>query len=141
MTNVITLTSANFESSIKNNKILLIDWWAEWCQPCMQFATIYEKVAAMYPDIMFGKINIAKEEDLSQAFHIRSIPHLMILKDEIAIYSEAGSIPKSTLKELVDQALVVDVSEIRSKMEQEQEQEQGQGQEQEQEQGQGQEQN
>lgn len=118
MTNVITLTSANFESYIKNNKILLIDWWAEWCQPCMQFATIYEKVAAIYPDVIFGKINIAEEEDLAEAFHIRSIPHLMILKDEIAIYSEAGVIPESTLKELIEQALVVDVSEIRSKIEQ-----------------------
>lgn len=119
MNNLVVLNSCNLEEYLKNNKILLIDWWAQWCAPCKQFAVIYEKIVSMYPEIIFGKVDIEQEAELAEAFHIRSIPHLMIFKDEIAIYSESGIIPESTLKELIEQALVADVSEIRSKMEQE----------------------
>ena len=92
--------------------ILFIDFWAPWCHPCLQFEEIYAKTAELYPSIVFSKINIEQSPDLAELFEIRSIPHLMVFKQGIAIYSDSGSIPFSTLKELAEQALTADVSKI-----------------------------
>ncbi len=111
------LKAEQFEDCIKKNEIVLVDFWAEWCAPCKQFSTVYEQVSEEYKTIKFTKVNIETEAELAEAFQIRSIPHLMIFKQKIAIYSEAGSMPESILRELVEQALVADVSEIVDKLE------------------------
>lgn len=111
------VTGEHFETVIGDNEIVFVDFWAEWCAPCKQFAHVYERVAAQYESILFAKINIEEESELAEAFHIRSIPHLMVFKQGIAIYSEAGSMPESTLKELVQQALDADVSKIKEQLE------------------------
>ncbi len=111
-----SVTNKQFESLIRDNDIVFIDFWATWCAPCKQFAHVYEPVAALYPSIVFGKVNIEDEAELADMFQIQSIPHLMVFKQGIAIYSEAGSMPESTLKELVQQALTVDVSDIRREL-------------------------
>ena len=111
-----SINSDQFESLIKLNDIVFIDFWASWCAPCKQFAKIYEQVASLYDTIVFAKINIEEETLLADTFQIRSIPHLMVFKQGIVIYSEAGSMPESTLKELVQQALDADVSEIRAQL-------------------------
>lgn len=108
--------SDQFEALIRDNDIVVIDFWAVWCAPCRQFAHVFEKVAGQYNNIAFAKVNIEEEPDLAEAFQIRSIPHLMVFKQGIAIYSEAGSMPESTLKELVEQALKADVSEIKAQI-------------------------
>lgn len=113
-----TLTSAEFESLINENELVFIDFWAEWCAPCKQFSKVYEQVADQFPGIVFAKVNIEEQQELADFFEIRSIPHLMVFKDSIVIYSDAGSMPESTLKELAQQALDADVSEIRSQLEQ-----------------------
>ena len=100
---------SQFEVFIHDHELIFIDFWATWCAPCMQFAKIYEKVAIKHPDIVFAKINIETEQELAESFHIRSIPHLMVLKQGIIIYSEAGSMPESTLTELIQQARDADV--------------------------------
>ncbi len=112
-----TLTGDAFESFINENEIVFIDFWAEWCAPCKQFATVYEKVADQFPMIRFVKVNIEEQQELADFFEIRSIPHLMVFKEGIVIYSEAGSMPESTLKELAQQALDADVSDIRAQIE------------------------
>ncbi|KTC66131.1 thioredoxin proteins (plasmid) [Legionella adelaidensis] len=117
--NIRAVKSEHFESLINDNKIVLVDFWAAWCAPCKQFAQVYEKTAQQYPDIVFSKINIGEEPDLAEVFQIRSIPHLMIFKEGIAIYSEPGSMPESTLIELVEQAKVVDISKIKEELEKE----------------------
>jgi thioredoxin 1 len=105
-----------FEALINENGLVFVDFWAPWCAPCRQFGDTYEKVASNYPDIVFAKINIEDEPELAEAFHIRSVPHLMVLKLGIVIYSESGSIPESTLVELIQQARDADVSELREQI-------------------------
>lgn len=106
------IQSETFEALLQENTILFVDFWAPWCSPCKQFSVIYERVAEAYPLITFGSVNIEQETELADIFQIRSIPHLMVFKQGIAIYSESGSMPESTLKELAEQALKVDVSGI-----------------------------
>lgn len=113
-----TLTSAAFETLINENELVFIDFWAAWCAPCKQFSKVYEQVSDHFPGIVFAKVNIEEQQDLADFFEIRSIPHLMVFKDGIVIYSDAGSMPESTLKELAQQALDADVSEIRAQLEQ-----------------------
>lgn len=96
--------------------ILFVDFWASWCAPCVQFAPVYARVAAQHPDMVFASINIEQEHALSETFHIRSIPHLMVFKEGIAIYSESGSVPESILLELIGQARTADVSGIRAQL-------------------------
>lgn len=104
---------AEFESLIKENEIVFIDFWAEWCAPCKQFSRVYEEVSGEFPTILFTKVNIEEQKDLAEFFDILSIPHLMIFKESIAIYSEAGSMPASTLRELAHQALDADMTELK----------------------------
>lgn len=113
-----TLISSEFESFITSNELVFIDFWAEWCAPCKQFSKTYEAVAEKFPSIVFATVNIEEQQELAEVFEIRSIPHLMVFKEGIVIYSEAGSMPESTLKELAQQAIDADISEIRTQIEQ-----------------------
>lgn len=115
-TATVSVSSSQFEALIRDNDIIFIDFWAEWCAPCKHFSHVYEKVAALNTNIVFAKINIEEEGELAESFQIRSIPHLMVFKQGIIIYSESGSMPESTLKELVEQARVADVSEIKAQL-------------------------
>lgn len=110
------VTNDIFEGLLSQYEIIFVDFWTQRCAPCKQFADIYEQAAREYPTIFFGKINIEVEEELSELFQIQSVPHLIVFKQGIAIYSESGSMPLSTLKELADQAIVVDVSDIRAQI-------------------------
>ena len=111
-----TVKGDAFESFVKDNALVFVDFWAPWCAPCKPFATTYARVATCHPEIVFCKMNIEEEPELAEMFNIRSIPHLMVFKQGIAIYSEAGSMPESTLSELVQQALEADVTSIRDRL-------------------------
>lgn len=110
------LDTHNFEETIQNTPIVVVDFWAKWCAPCTQFAVVYEKVAAEYPGIVFAKVDVEHAPELGEMFEVRSIPHLMVFKEGIAIYSDSGSVPESVLKELAEQALAADVSEIKAQL-------------------------
>ncbi|MFA5959102.1 MAG: thioredoxin family protein [Tatlockia sp.] len=114
-----TLAFNDFEACIQKNEIVFIDFWAQWCAPCKQFASVYAQVAKQYPQVVFAKVNVETEEDFASSLQIQSIPHLMVFKQGILIYSESGSLPESVLKDLVEQALHVDVKEIRQKLDEE----------------------
>jgi thioredoxin 1 len=114
------VSSEAFGDFIQQNQIIIIDFWAEWCAPCKNFEPVFEKVAKQFLDVAFLKINIETQADLAEFFQIRSIPHLMIMKEGIVIYSESGAVPESTLVELVEKAIETSVEAIKKEIENEQ---------------------
>lgn len=115
--NIVDVTADNFESIINNNEIIIMDFWAEWCGPCKQFGKVFAAAAAKHPGIVFAKVDVQAQEDLANSFQIRSIPHIMIFKQGIVIYSDAGSMPESALNDLLEQAKAADVSSIKAQLE------------------------
>ena len=107
------ITSENFESTVKSGGVLLLDWWAPWCGPCRAFGPIYQRVAAKYPDVTFGKVNTEQQPDLAGEFGISAIPTLMVIKDGTLVFRQAGMLPESALTSLVEQAKKLDVAEAK----------------------------
>lgn len=103
------VTPEELDTLVQKNLIVFVDFWAEWCAPCKPFAVVYEEISQEYPEIIFAKVDIGTEPKLAELFEIRSIPHLLIFKQGMIIYSESGSMPKSRLKELVVQTQIVEV--------------------------------
>lgn len=110
MSNIIELTTANFDEVLEQHPFLLIDFWAEWCAPCKAFAEIVKSVAPDYPEVTFGSLNIDEEQALSDEFEVRSIPRVMILRDRTVVYDDAGVLSVESLRELLDSAKTVDIS-------------------------------
>jgi thioredoxin 1 len=109
----VELTKDTFEQTIVDNDTVLVDFWAEWCGPCKSFAPVYEKVSEQYPDAVFAKVDTEAEPELSQYFQIRSIPTLMIFRDQIGIFSQPGALPEQALTGLIDQAMELDMDDVR----------------------------
>jgi thioredoxin 1 len=110
---VVELTKDNFEEVVTNNEFVIVDFWAPWCGPCRSFAPTYEKVSEDHPDVVFAKVNTEDEQEIAGHFQIRSIPTLMIFRDKIIIFSEAGALPESGFRELVNKAGELDMDEVR----------------------------
>ena len=110
---VVELTKDNFEEVVTNNDFVIVDFWAPWCGPCRSFAPTYEKVSGDHPEIVFAKVNTEEEHEIAGHFRIRSIPTLMIFRDKIIIFSEAGALPESAFRELVKKAGELDMEEVR----------------------------
>lgn len=112
MSKAVTITAANFDAVVSDNEIVVIDFWAPWCQPCLAFAPIFEQVAAEHPDITFGKVNTEEAQELAAEFSIRSIPTLMIFRRKILLFNEAGTLPAKALKDLIEQAKALDMEKV-----------------------------
>jgi thioredoxin 1 len=114
---VVELTKDTFEETIMSNPYVIVDFWAPWCGPCRSFAPVYERVSGDHPDVVFSKVNTEEEQELAAHFHIRSIPTLMIFRDQIIIYQQAGALPEMAFRDLMAKAGDLDMDEVRRQIE------------------------
>lgn len=110
------LTTENFESTLTENDIVLIDFWAEWCGPCRTFGPTFEKVSNENADIVFGKVDTEAQQALAASFNIMSIPTLMIVRDQVVVFSQAGALPEAALTDLVSQVRALDMEAIKKEI-------------------------
>jgi thioredoxin len=110
------LTEQNFTETIEANDMVIVDFWAQWCPPCRNFAPVFESVSEKYPDIVFAKLNTEEEQGLASHFQIRSIPTLMIFRGQIIIFNQAGSLPAHHLEDVIQKALALDMNLVREEI-------------------------
>ena len=113
----IDLNEESLEKTVVENDIVIIDFWAPWCGPCKSFGPLYEEVSEKHPDIVFAKVNTEDEQAIAAHFQIRSIPTLMIFREQIVLFSEAGAIPGKALEELIEQVKTLDMTKVKSEIE------------------------
>jgi thioredoxin 1 len=106
------LTDKTFSEVVAKNEIVVVDFWAQWCEPCKSFAKVMEKLAEKYPDIIFASVDIDQEKELTRDFKIISVPSIMILKKQVVIFADSGALPATALSELIDKAKELDVSQL-----------------------------
>ena len=110
----IELTTENFKETIDGSGIVIVDFWAPWCAPCRGFAPIFEAASEKHPDIGFAKVNTEEQQELAGAFNIRSIPTLMVFREQVIIYAEAGALPASAFEQLIEQVRALDMDQVRA---------------------------
>ncbi len=109
-------TGDTFSDLIKSSSTVLVDFWAEWCGPCRSFAPTYEEMSEKYPDLVFAKVDTEDQPELAGSFNIRSIPTLMVFRDQIILYSQAGALPPQQLEDLIEQVNKLDMDEVRRQL-------------------------
>lgn len=112
----VNLTEKTFESTVQKPGIVLIDWWASWCGPCKAFAPVYEKVSDAHPEAVFAKVDTDAERSLAQAFEIRNIPTLSILRDGVLLFHRPGMVPAKALEDLIKQTSALDMEQVKKEM-------------------------
>ncbi|HEY5889950.1 MAG TPA: thioredoxin [Acidimicrobiia bacterium] len=112
----VTVTKETFDDIVKENDTVILDFWAEWCGPCRSFAPTFETLSEEHADIVFGKVDTEDQQELAQAFNIRSIPTLMVFKEQVILYSQPGALPREMLEDLIGQVKKVDMEEVRAQI-------------------------
>ncbi|MFF1274218.1 thioredoxin [Streptomyces marokkonensis] len=125
MSSTVELTKENFDQMVTDNEFVLIDFWAAWCGPCRQFAPVYEKAAEENPDLVFGKVDTEAQPELAAAFGIQSIPTLMIVRDQVAVFAQPGALPEAALTDVIGQARKLDMDDVRKQIAEQQAQQGG----------------
>ena len=117
---VVELNKDNFEQVVTSNPTVIVDYWAPWCGPCRGFAPVFERVAEANPDVVFAKVNTDDEQEIASHFQIRSIPTLMVFREQIIVFSQPGALPQNALEQVVAKAKTLDMDEVRKQIAKEQ---------------------
>jgi thioredoxin len=112
----VDLTKDDFEKTVNDNPIVVIDFWAPWCGPCRGFAPIFEKSSEAHPDVVFAKINTDEQQELAGSFGIRSIPTLMVFRDKIILFQQAGALPGNALEQVIAQVKSLDMAKVHQEL-------------------------
>ena len=108
----VDLTKENFEQVVSGNDMVIVDFWAPWCAPCRAFAPTFEQASAQHADVVFAKVNTEAEQEVAGAFNIRSIPTLMVFREKVILYAEAGSLPAAALEQVITQVKGIDMPAV-----------------------------
>lgn len=110
----VTLHNDTFETTVAENAIVLVDFWATWCGPCRQFGPVYEEASNKHTDIIFGKVDTDAEQNLARAAQISSIPTIMAFRDGVAVFRQSGALPGAALDDLIQQIRDLDMDQVRA---------------------------
>ena len=110
------LTKENFEQTVSDNPIVIVDFWAPWCGPCRSFAPVFEKASEAHADVVFAKVNSDEQQELAGAFNIRSIPTLMVFREKVILFQQAGALPGQALDQVLTQAKALDMAKVHAEI-------------------------
>ena len=112
----IEITKENFEDIVTKNSMVILDFWASWCGPCKAFGPTFEAVSEKYPDVVFGKINTEEQQELAGHFQVRSIPNVMLFRDQVVLFSQPGAMPAAGIDSVIEPATALDMAKGRAEI-------------------------